>query len=208
MADESGAEPLEGDVAEYVIRVLVRVDHKENRLVRSGAYRGEQPLAHWRAAARVDDGHALLADDEADIGDVAFILLAHKGDRAGMGVNAWRDLLDRQGSESLSAGRADCGERQNNDEKEAYRNAHDPASPTGRDLATEEARGNESPAREAAAMTLLRIALNFVLAPQIRPTYVFSGFGCTSVGEREIRHTYRRQSEIPRKRENTRFAVS
>ena len=63
------------------------------------------------------DGDALVADDEADIGDVAQVFLAHQSDRPGVGEDAGRDLLDRQGSERRRPRRNNCGERQNYDEK-------------------------------------------------------------------------------------------
>ena len=44
-----------------------------------------------------------------------------------MGEDAGRDLLDRQGTGRLRAGRTICGERQNYDEKGAYENAHQPS---------------------------------------------------------------------------------
>ena len=106
VADKGRAKPVEGRVAEDVIRMLMRVDDIEDRLLGAGADGGEQPLADRHAAAGVDDGHALVADHEADIGDVAQVLFAHQGDFAGMDEHARRDFLDRQGGESLAAARA------------------------------------------------------------------------------------------------------
>ena len=62
------------------------------------------------------DRHALVADHEADIGDVAQILFAHQGDFAGMDEHARRDFLDWQRGESLAAERALRREGESGDE--------------------------------------------------------------------------------------------
>ena len=102
----------------------MRIDDIEDRLHRAGADRGEQPLADRHAAAGINDGHALVADDEADIGDIAQVLFAHEGDFAGMDEHARRDFLDGQGSDRLAAKgalRRDC---KNGDEQGADEPAH------------------------------------------------------------------------------------
>ena len=106
VADKGRPDPVESGVAEDVIRMLMGVDDIEDGLIRLGADGGEQPLADRHAAAGVDDGHALVADHEADIGDIAQILFAHQGDFAGMDEHARRDFLDCQRRESLAAQRA------------------------------------------------------------------------------------------------------
>ena len=89
-----------------------------------GADRGEQPLADRHAAAGVDDGHALVADHEADIGDVAEVLFAHERDLALMDEHARRDFLDGQGSDRLAAKGALRREGENGDEQSADEPAH------------------------------------------------------------------------------------
>ncbi len=106
VAGEGRADSIKGGVAKDVIRVLMRVDDIEDGFVGASADGGEQPLADRHAAAGVDDGHALVADHEADIGDVAKVLLAHQGDFAGMDEHAWRDFLDWQRGQRLAARRA------------------------------------------------------------------------------------------------------
>ena len=71
MAHERRADPVESRVAEDVIRMLVGIDDIEDRLIGARADGGQQPLADRHAAPSVDDGNSLIADHEADIGDVA-----------------------------------------------------------------------------------------------------------------------------------------
>ena len=66
----------EGGVAEHMIGVLVRVDHEENRPARCGANR-RVSAARPRRRRPGHDGHVLFTNGEADIGNVAFVLLAH-----------------------------------------------------------------------------------------------------------------------------------
>ena len=49
----------------------MRVDDIEDRLVGLDADGRKQTLPDWHAAAGVDDGHALVANHESDVGDVA-----------------------------------------------------------------------------------------------------------------------------------------
>jgi hypothetical protein len=116
VADKGRAEPIERRVAEHVIRMHMRIDDIEDRLVGAGADGGKQPLANRQAAAGVDDGHSLVADHEADIGDVAQVRFAHQGDFAGMDEHARRYCLDRQRGESFAAERALQGEGESGDE--------------------------------------------------------------------------------------------
>jgi hypothetical protein len=71
VADEGRPESIKCSVAEDVIRMLVRIDDIQDRLIRAGADGGQQPLPDRHAAAGVDDGYSLVADHEADIGDIA-----------------------------------------------------------------------------------------------------------------------------------------
>ena len=116
VADKCRPEPVKSGVAEDVIRMHMRIDDIEDRLVGVGADSGKQPLADRQAAAGVDDGHSLVADHEADIGDIAQVLFAHQGDFAGMDEHARRYFLDRQGRESIPTGRALQGEGESGDE--------------------------------------------------------------------------------------------
>ena len=83
-------------IAEAVLVVRVRVDDVANRLLRYRSDCGKQPCAFARAAAGVDDGNRFLADDEAGVGRVTLVGFAHHVDVANMGVDAGRDLGDRQ----------------------------------------------------------------------------------------------------------------
>ena len=103
VADKGRSDPVESGVAEDVIRMLMGIDDIEDGLIRLGADGGEQPLADRHAAASVDDGHALVADHKADIGDIAQVLFAHQGDFAGMDEHARRDFLDGQRGQSFAA---------------------------------------------------------------------------------------------------------
>ena len=96
--------------------MLMRIDDIEDGLIRLGADGGKQPLADQHAAAGVDDGDALVADHEADIGDIAQVLFAHESDFAGVGEHARRDFLDWQRGQSFAAQRAWRREGQGGDE--------------------------------------------------------------------------------------------
>ena len=109
VADIGLSEALEGRVAEDVIGMFVRVDDIEDRLVRAGADRRQQSPADRHAAARIDDGHAVVADHETDVGDVAEVLFAHERDFALMDEDARRDFLHRQGGRTAPQN-APCGE--------------------------------------------------------------------------------------------------
>jgi hypothetical protein len=126
MADEGRAKSIERRVTEDVIRMLVRIDDIQDRLIGAGADSGQQPLADRHAAAGVDDGNPLVADHEADIGDIAQVLFAHQGDFAGMDEYARRDFLDRQRSEGLAAESASREEGDSGDEQSAEQPAHVP----------------------------------------------------------------------------------
>ncbi len=125
MADEGRSEPLEGRVAENVIRVLVGVDDIEDRLLRAGADGGEESLADRHAAAGVDDSDALVADNEADIGDVAEVLFGHERDFALMNEHARRDFLNRKRRGRFAAEGALRPEREKGDEERASEPAHE-----------------------------------------------------------------------------------
>ena len=67
-----------------------------NRLRRHRADRGQQARTFARAAAGVDHGHRIVADDEADIGGIALVGLVHHLDIADVDVDARRNFGDRQ----------------------------------------------------------------------------------------------------------------
>ena len=71
VADEDGLLVLECDVTEDVIGVHVGVDHVLDRQLGARADGGEQGAPNSRAAARINDGDAVAADDEAGIRSVA-----------------------------------------------------------------------------------------------------------------------------------------
>ena len=124
MPDEGRPEPVEGRVAEHMIRVLMRIDDIEDGLVGVRADGGEQALPNRDAAAGVDHSHALVADHEADIGDVAQILFVHESDFARVDEYAWRDLLDRQRRGRFIAERAVRRERERGDQQSADEPTH------------------------------------------------------------------------------------
>jgi hypothetical protein len=74
----------------------VGVDHIADRQGGHRTDRPAQPLAFDGAAAGIDHRHRRLADDEADIGDAAFVLRRRLGLLALMDVDAGRHLLHRQ----------------------------------------------------------------------------------------------------------------
>ena len=74
----------------------MRVDDIANRLWRHRADRGKQAGSFARAAAGIDDRNRIVADDEADVGDVALIGLVHHIDVADVDVDPGRDLGDGQ----------------------------------------------------------------------------------------------------------------
>lgn len=79
-----------------MVGMAVGVDDIADRLGRAGPHGGQQRLAFAKAAAGVDHGHGLIADDEADIGDVAFVLAGHQGDGPGVYEDSRCDFAHRQ----------------------------------------------------------------------------------------------------------------
>src|ERR1700744_3319420 len=74
----------------------VSVDHIANRFRGDTANGAKQPVALARTAAGVDHGHRVVTDDEAEIGGIALVFLAHHRDIADMDVNARRNFGNRQ----------------------------------------------------------------------------------------------------------------
>ena len=62
---------------------------------------GKQSRAFARAAAGIDHRDTIGADDEADIGDAAFVGFVHQIDGAEVNIDARRNLRDRQRRERL-----------------------------------------------------------------------------------------------------------
>ena len=94
MADKDGAVAQERGVAKYVIGMNVGIDDVANRL---GCYltdRGKQPRAFACAAAGIDHGDGITADDEPGIGGVTLICLAHQIDIADVNVDTRCNLGD------------------------------------------------------------------------------------------------------------------
>lgn len=71
----------------------MRYDDIANGFGRHAADGGEQLLANGDAAATIDDGDGLVADDEADIRNVAAIVRGDLRHESLMRINARRDLL-------------------------------------------------------------------------------------------------------------------
>ena len=83
----------EGRDPEDMVGMGVGGDDVANGLRRPRPQGGEEGLALDQAAAGVDHGHGVVADDGADIGDIAFVFARHHRDLARMGENAGGDLL-------------------------------------------------------------------------------------------------------------------
>ena len=86
MADEDrgGRLVLEGRVAEHVVGMHMRVDDVANGLGRTSADGGHKAAPLMPAAAGIDDGDGVIADDESEIGNSAFVVMSHKRERAGV----------------------------------------------------------------------------------------------------------------------------
>ena len=87
VAHEGRAVAHERGISEHVIRMAVGGDDIPDRLVGVRANGREQFLALGHAAAGVDHRHRVGADDEADIGDGAFVGVRHEFGRAEMHEN-------------------------------------------------------------------------------------------------------------------------
>jgi len=96
MADELGSVSDEGGVAEHMVGMAMGVDDVADRLGCASPHRRQQRLALTEAAAGVDHGHRILADDKADIGDVAFVLAGHEGGGPGVHEDSRCDFAHRQ----------------------------------------------------------------------------------------------------------------
>ena len=114
VADESRAGLDEGAIAENVIGMRVGVDDIADRLLRPLAQSGEKGAPFDEAAARVDHRDGVVADDRAEIGDVARIFPRHQGSFALMRIYARRDFLERKGRRRIGGGelRGECEERE------------------------------------------------------------------------------------------------
>ena len=92
MSDKDGVVLRESRIAEEMVGMNVRVNDVTNRLRRYLAERSEETRALARAAAGVDHGDRVVADNKPNIGGVALIGRAHHVDIADVNINAWRDL--------------------------------------------------------------------------------------------------------------------
>ena len=77
VADKDRSVLHESGVSENVIGMAVRIDDVSDRLVGPGTNGCHQLSSLAQAAARIDHGDRVLADDEADIGDRAVVLARH-----------------------------------------------------------------------------------------------------------------------------------
>jgi hypothetical protein len=92
VADENGLLVLECDVTEDVIGVHVGVDYVLDRQLGPRADGGKQSAPNSRAAARINDGDAVAADDEAGIRGIAGVARGEDFVAALMHEDARRDL--------------------------------------------------------------------------------------------------------------------
>ena len=83
-------------VAEHMIRMGMRVYDVFDWLVGQSTNCCKQTTAFAHAAAGVDDGDRIAADDKADIGNRAFVLGTHQRDGAEMDIDAGSDFFDRK----------------------------------------------------------------------------------------------------------------
>ena len=74
----------------------MRVDDIPDRFVGPGANGGQELPSFANAAAGIDHGDRIRADDKADIGDRALVLARHQGDRADVDEDTRRDFRDGQ----------------------------------------------------------------------------------------------------------------
>src|SRR6267142_7033072 len=92
MADECGSIAYEGGVAKDVIRMAVRIDNVPDRFVGTGTDRRKQLLSLAHAAAAVDHGNGVFADNESDIGNRTVVLACHERGLAAVHDQAGSDL--------------------------------------------------------------------------------------------------------------------
>jgi hypothetical protein len=78
VADDGGADLPECHVAEDMVGVHVGVDQVADRLGAYLADRGDEGVRLDQAAAAVDDGDGVGADDDAEVGDRALVGGAHQ----------------------------------------------------------------------------------------------------------------------------------
>ncbi len=81
-------------VPEYVIGMSVRVDHVANRLGGFLLQRGKKLPSFNQASAGVDHGHGVVADNGAEVGDIADIAAVHQCCLALMREDARRDFFE------------------------------------------------------------------------------------------------------------------
>jgi hypothetical protein len=105
MADEGGALGLERGVAEHVVGMHVRVDDVLDRQLGAGADRFEQLLADARAAAGVDDGDRLVADDETGVGGIAGVARVERLVAAFVHEDAGGNFVNSEGLGASGDGR-------------------------------------------------------------------------------------------------------
>ena len=75
----------------------VGVDDIANGFAGAGADGREQPATLLGAAAGVDDRDGIVADDESQIGNRAFVVMAHDRERADMNEHSRRRFRDCEG---------------------------------------------------------------------------------------------------------------
>jgi hypothetical protein len=96
VTDKAGSFLDEGDVAENVVGMAVRVDDVADRPVGPGTNRGKQLLRLTNASAGVDHRNCAVADDETDIGGRASVLACHQRGRAAVHEDAGRNFVNGQ----------------------------------------------------------------------------------------------------------------
>src|SRR5579872_1470005 len=84
VADKDRSVACKGGVSEYMVGVGMRIDDVADGLVGVAANGGEQLSSLAHAAAGVDDGDRIVANNEADIGNRALVFARHQRDRADM----------------------------------------------------------------------------------------------------------------------------
>ena len=97
-------------VTERVVGMTVRVNDVTDRSVGPSPDGCEKPSSFKHAAAGIDDGNGIGADDKTDIGDRTFIFACHQRDGSDVDENAGRDFGHVQRERLRSHGRRN-GER-------------------------------------------------------------------------------------------------
>lgn len=130
MANNGRADLPECRIAENVVGMHVGVDQEANRFCGYLSDRGEQGVRLGQAAATVDDGNCIGADDDAQIADGTVVGGGHQFIHALEGEDAIGDLADRepQATGRGQGGSSEAAGQQGGADGGAGKPTHNPAS--------------------------------------------------------------------------------